>query len=494
MDTPQGNAAYDSATKSGGSGPQIASPYYPVSMTQYHSPIGPEPKPVSVLSTENAKATLDQKLNRLNTYSPQTVPGYGSTFFDPATGKAQGVNKFDPNTGEALQSEKPAPKAYFQNEAGQEAEFTQEQLNDPKNQSFLSSGGYVQSRTEGPNFNPASPLSDDLTKTDNEIKGLIDSFKTYSVDSDPAFQTRAQSITAQFDSLRQALSIQNDERMKSYTTLGYRTGATQYAGGTQLGLLGEELRQGNQRMADLSVKEAGAISDARAAYQTGKYQEFNQKVNLLEKVRSDKKDTLDAYNKTLSATIKKVQDTTIRSSRDATIAGILGQGITDPKQILNYLNYDKSGAKTGNFTADEISKAIKDLAPEKDSNKFTGAIGEYFALKEHGVSLPASIASLPEEQQPFAYAKYKADLARKPTTPTVKITRITPTNRGKLLATGNLTDSDVNSLEQDISAHGINAVLNNPDSGLSDAQKDLLRSEYAANKKSSSSDIPSWLQ
>jgi len=46
-------------------------------------------------------------------------------------------------------------------------------------------------------------------------------------------------------------------------------------------------------------------------------------------------------------------------SRQAAISGLLQQGIKDPNQILNYLNYDEQGNKIGDFTLDEVQQGLQ---------------------------------------------------------------------------------------------------------------------------------------
>ncbi len=52
----------------------------------------------------------------------------------------------------------------------------------------------------------------------------------------------------------------------------------------------------------------------------------------------------------------------IQASRDSAISGLMKQGITDPKQMLDYLNFDDSGKQIGDFTASEIADTLKSFA------------------------------------------------------------------------------------------------------------------------------------
>jgi hypothetical protein len=98
--------------------------------------------------------------------------------------------------------------------------------------------------------------------------------------------------------------------MRAYQTLGIRSGTSQYASGVQMGIEGEELNQANQRIATLNREEADAISSARQAYQTGKWTEFSNKVNALQKIRDNKSEELKNYNEALAKNVKAIQDAT----------------------------------------------------------------------------------------------------------------------------------------------------------------------------------------
>lgn len=348
---------------------------------EYASSIGPERAPVSVLSTDNAIGTVNTNLGKLNQYSPNTAPGYvsvpklGSDFTDPTTGKVLGTNKFDPNTGAPLQNDTPPPKAYFTNEAGQEAEFTQEQLNDPNNQKFLSDNGYVQTKTEGPSYNPGQAAAAAVQSTDKEIRGLIDSFNQYSVESDPAFQTYASTISSKYATLGAELKKQNESRAAALSTLGIRTGATQYAGAIQSGIEGEELAQANARLGDLASKESSAIADARIAFQNNKYDEFSKKVNLLEKVRDDKAAEYKDYSDKVDKAIVKAKENNSNFVSSLVGSLIADKGLTDAGQIAAELS--RAGVS---FSSKDIKDAMDTYNPQG-----SGIVQEYNYYKQDAI-------------------------------------------------------------------------------------------------------------
>ncbi len=475
--------------------------------------------PVGVLSSTNGAATVQKGLGTLNQVSPTTAPGYTPPPAPPAT----------------TASTPTVPKAYFANSAGQEAEFTQAQLTDPANQKFLQDNGYIQTRTEGPNYDTTGTLRQDLSNANTQLKDLSQQFAGYNVDADPAFQSAVASINKNYEALNAAAQKANSQRASALQTLGLRGGTTQYAGGIQMGIEGEELNQANARIAALQNARDAAVSAARLAYQTGKFEEFTKKINAISQIRDDMNAELTTYNTTLAAATKKFQDTAGKASRDSAIANLLAQGVTDPKDILDSLNFDQAGNRVGTFTADEVANTIKNLAydskgipavrssrdaavanlvnqgitdPSKileslnyDKNgkkiwdftaeevsktlkslkddtkavgdKLTGDLGEYFKLKEAGIPLPPSIAALPPEQQPFAYVRYKGDLERKATQAAAyKDFTFSNEQKGKLIGSG-LSSSMIEHLQNGINEYGVEEVLKR-ETGLTDVQRQAL--------------------
>jgi hypothetical protein len=129
---------------------------------------------------------------------------------------------------------------------------------------------------------------------------------------------------------------------------------------------------------------------------------------------------------------------------------LLSQGITDPSQMLNYLNFDEAGNQTGDFTADEIAKTLKAISPGDDLSKLSGTTRDFFILKGTG-QLPSNISSLPEDQQMMAYLS----MQKKSTASTAagasknKITLSEAKSKGLPLSTVGMSEEDIADSFQD---------------------------------------------
>jgi len=203
-------------------------------------------------------------------------------------------------------------KAYYTNQAGQEFEYSQDELNDPTIQQQIKDLGLALAKKDaGVNISSTDKMSGLKSEYDasvKEIEDLKNDIQSWNVDQDPEFQSQTNQIKADFDKLRREMEKTNSQRQRAYETLGYRTGATQYAGGIQMGIEGEELRQGSERLNEITRQESATISAARTAFKTGKWEEFNNQVNLLKDTREQKATELTNYNKAIADYTKKLSE------------------------------------------------------------------------------------------------------------------------------------------------------------------------------------------
>jgi hypothetical protein len=151
-------------------------------------------------------------------------------------------------------------------------------------------------------------LEGDLKELDDTITTLTNNFLNYNVENDPDYQAEVENITQQYSKMRNEMSNINTSRKRALETLGYRTGSTQYAGAIQLGIVGEEIKQGDERIAEITRQESAAKSAAKKAFKDGKYSEFAQKMDALDTLRDNKLEELKIYNEKLAEANKLIQE------------------------------------------------------------------------------------------------------------------------------------------------------------------------------------------
>jgi len=299
-----------------------------------------EPKTeISSLSTKSGKETLTDLKSKLNAYSPVTTP----TTETPTPAKV--------------------PVATFTNTSGQEAVYTQDQLNDVNVQNQLKSGGYVMSKTEGP-----TQLAGEKTVAEQQIENLANQISTYNVDQDPAYAAKATEIKNKYAKLKEEMKQTNYQRAQSLQTLGFRYGTTQYGGGVQTGIESSELTQANQRLSDINSQEQSELANAKEAIRTGKYTEMYKAMDAFEKVRTMKKEALDEYNKAIGDKLKAVQEANAEAQKKVNEILIEAGKNGAPKDVLDAIN-----------NSTDLAEAITMASDYMQSG--TGTIGEYIFYK-----------------------------------------------------------------------------------------------------------------
>jgi len=360
----------------------------------------PFTKPSSEVSSISTKDAIGQ-INSQKGYMDATYP---TTPLPTQTTQTKDSTATPTDTG----------KAYFTNQAGQEAEYTQDQLNDPATQQYLKDNGYVMVKSEGVNVGSdfsVGKTQSGLNDANAQIENLSKDFLNYNVDEDPDYKAQATSIKANFDKLQRQMEKTNYQRAQGLQTLGLRTGTTQYAGAIQSGIEGEELNQANQRIADIVAEEAATISAARSAFKNNKFSEFNNKVNALKDIRDQKQKELENYNTAIANYTKKLQDeetARLQAEKDRvenqakTISGIstlvfrslTGDAVTDAKTIADYSKmydidpgmllsavYDKeneqaTAALESKYKKSQLDKNLYDLAHPDVKTQITDVNGQ----------------------------------------------------------------------------------------------------------------------
>lgn len=167
---------------------------------------------------------------------------------------------------------------------------------------------------------------------------------------------------------------------------------------------------GIQRLSRLSTDESKLIAEANQNLADKKYQLFVQKRNELNEIRKEQVSELNKLRDRAYTEQKKQDDRKQQASIDKAVADKISKGIIDPKEILSALN--KEG---GTYTAKEIADSIKSLNPLGDIDKLSSDARDFFILKQSGgQALPASITSLPEDQQLLAYMRMKHQATTRP--------------------------------------------------------------------------------
>lgn len=151
-----------------------------------------------------------------------------------------------------------------------------------------------------------------------------------------------QSKFAQRQAAQEASNATNLGQLKQILNLG---GSSRYAPVASQGIISAQEQAGIKALAEIDTLERQAINEARQAQSTNDYKLLEQKLSVLDDIRTQKADAMTA-----------LQDAQLQSEKDNQIADLVAQGIVDPVEMLTTLN-----ERGGNFTLAEITETLKGL-------------------------------------------------------------------------------------------------------------------------------------
>lgn len=152
------------------------------------------------------------------------------------------------------------------------------------------------------------------------------------------------------------------EKARSATLLNL--GTSRYAPFAASGTTLAQTSYGLQQLQAIDAKENAAIANVRKAQSDGDMQLMDKALATVQDIRKQKQEAAQKLIETQQARIKKAQDQEIQASRDSALVDLVRQGVTDPRQLLQYLNYDEQGNLIGDFTAAEIEKTLASIMPK----------------------------------------------------------------------------------------------------------------------------------
>ena len=331
------------------------------------------------------------------------------------------------------------------------------------NQSDLTTG------VQRPTYFDSNASTPAETPEERQFNDLISTMKA-STDAQTA--RTISSIETKFKLLKDQQKQINEGQaggVKNALLMGGITGqgsSAQYAPISSEGIMASQLTYGVQKLAELDSQEQDLINEAQQAGDAKKFQLLEKKLAQVDKKREEKAAEAKELNKKISEANEKAREKMIQSSRDSALADLYAQGITDPSELLGYLN-----GNGGDFTLKEINDGIKNLADANaiDTSKLSQDVQEYYSLKAQKDGLPVSILGLKSTaEQIAAYIKMKTTAETKKTGGTgvvggVEVTRTSSDPFvNKILATKGgkaVTDTTIQKLDKGLTVLGQLGVL-----------------------------------
>lgn len=251
-------------------------------------------------------------------------------------------------------------------------------------------------------------------ETDPETAKINSQIGTLQDNLDASTKQSIDTIEQQYSQLISQQQQINTQAAGARTAALLTGGTSRYSPDTASGIMKTQLSYGLQQIAKLDADENNAIAQAKQAQQTGDAQLADKLITDAQDIRSQKATIANQLNDALSKANQASLDSQRLSSVGTAVAGLLEQGVTDPAQILDYVNTYDDGSSTGaNLTADELGtmlKTLKTTTGTDDLSNYSGDIKNFEALAQ-SKQLPAAVAALPADRQLQAYLKMIHDAA-----------------------------------------------------------------------------------
>ena len=380
---------------------------------------------VPLLSSESGGEQIQKDLARLNEYTqPKTIGG--TQYFQQADGsyKAVGGN-LAPGSGKT-DKESGVKSPFGFNEQGQAIQNPNANGTDAFSPEQLTAAGITDPIGEGLLFDPSRQVyyvsNTAPSETQAKIKGQAQSTQASTAlasDESWAMSEMKKAITgvdalladtlgniqADYQNRKLQLEQMNNASIGRLQTSGYRYGTTRYSSQLQDQLLSVEERAGIQKLSELATEAQTLVIKAKQAAASGKYDSLYKYMTLIDKKREEQAAATEKLAKLKTEQDKKIIESRRTATLDSAIGDLLSQGVTDPRQILDVLNFNDKGQMIGDATSKEVADAINNLLPKeakKDPERIGTELRDFEYLKEKGL-LPKVITGLPENEQPFAW-------------------------------------------------------------------------------------------
>lgn len=213
----------------------------------------------------------------------------------------------------------------------------------------------------------------ELGKQATETADALDIASANMTDSQRAL---INSIKGKFDVRRRQQEEINKRTLALQRTAGIRRGTAQFAPEIQTSILSSEERAGVQKLGELDALEAEIVADAELALSTENFKQLSEKLSRIDDIKKEKQEALNKLNEVQTEEQEKINERFEQSTRDSSIADLVNQGITDPFQILNFMNFDEEGNRIGDITFDEVLN-VTDAIKERAGEDFQGIVGEW---------------------------------------------------------------------------------------------------------------------
>lgn len=321
----------------------------------------------------------------------------------------------------------------------------------------------VQSEIDASKDPVQKAFDDQLAQWDQEKEDLKTTYGNLTLSANSTAAANVQQLQNEWDERRKLLIQSNKMDLGNWNQQFIRTGQAEYSPGMTGTFLSEKEQAGDRKVQDLDNEYNGKIAAINTALEQKNYELAASLTKDLNTISDNALAAIKDNAKTVAANNKTIKDKLIQVSRENTISDLVRQGITDPKDIFDFINFSNNGQQLGDVTLDDIDKALKIVNPP---DSMSGLSADYKTFK----TLQDTKDPIVNGMNYFDYLRAVGNASRKGTDESDNAFKFSQTQTSQLLS-GGFTQSDVQNLQNDVATHGLDATI----AGLPQTQADLIR-------------------
>jgi len=223
--------------------------------------------------------------------------------------------------------------------------------------------GEEEEEEEPPEISALKDQINDLNNDLNDTMGKLDDLRTSIEDGT---KNLIDSIRKMYDQKRKMLQDANQRILASVKKLGIRMGTARYAPLIQTGIISAEEKAGISRLAELDAEESRLIADAQLALNSQQYDILHEKILAIQKRRDEKTEELKELMESIRKKNEELEEQKEKVSRQGMIINLYEQGVTDPNDIFNMLNFDAERNQIRNVEMGEITDVIEAIEEKEE--------------------------------------------------------------------------------------------------------------------------------
>lgn len=235
-----------------------------------------------------------------------------------------------------------------------------------------------------------SAKTDVQREFESKERFISDTLDPLKAQLDISKQRQIDNIKSQFSQLKRKQEESNTRRVRLQETIGIRFGG-RFVLDSAADLVQEQVSIGVQEIADITRKEAAAISDINNAFDNKQFDLAVDKFNEVKKLRAERTKKFDEIEKAQLEGLKSIQQEDLALTTDLAIAEAFNIS-KDPGDIQRML-----AAAGHKISLDQIADALKILDISEEEN-FVGTSSDFRTFKQF---FPDTDLSTPEGLKKF---------------------------------------------------------------------------------------------